>query len=445
MSLKSDIKLQVRDPFFLLPAFVYIGVAGQLSGLILVGIIWAYFHTKESQNTTISKHVFFLGLTFIGSWLLFPLSDLINSLWGGPDTLRIHLAGSEQPFIVYKSQLPSSWLVTGIALICISLRNRSTKINDPSKTIRTFENSFYNGLIIFSVLFCVYFVTQYITGFDYRRPDLNLGPANQLNNGLYRVFGLYGHTLSFSSVGLAMGTFFAAMHTREQRSKTLKYKFFFLAILHYFFVFIGGGRVSSIIAGLVSIAWLIYSFRHKIKMKYILVNASILSIVLGLLFYGSGIFSRLLLMLEKGADGQIGINFPRMVFWKVHWNMFLDSPLIGHGAGRLREFVLTAYYQISGFGSYFRQYNAHNIYLETLANIGLIGFFSLLALLALGWNYLKQLSSRVFSSDIRACFIMAVLANAMHGLTQNVFFDANVMSVYLVLFWFVFWVHIVEE
>ncbi|MEN9825096.1 MAG: hypothetical protein RI953_841, partial [Pseudomonadota bacterium] len=78
------------------------------------------------------------------------------------------------------------------------------------------------------------------------------------------------------------------------------------------------------------------------------------------------------------------------------------------------------------------KFNAHNIFLEILGISGIVGLFSYLGFLVLLFLNLKVLAGH--SRERRWLLnglLFAVVANLLHGLTQNTFFDSAVTACYL--------------
>lgn len=62
------------------------------------------------------------------------------------------------------------------------------------------------------------------------------------------------------------------------------------------------------------------------------------------------------------------------------WHVFLDHPILGVGPGHFAEFYAIPYANRVGLIETTKKYRGHNLYLETLAETGVIGFVSLLAI-----------------------------------------------------------------
>lgn len=100
-------------------------------------------------------------------------------------------------------------------------------------------------------------------------------------------------------------------------------------------------------------------------------------------YAGSGLFLILLLLgsvLLFGGDDSLlrGIGFAnqadfsngRLHFWSVAWQIFLDNPILGAGLDAFG----TVFPKYDSWNGFFRVEQAHNDYLQTLADAGILGF-----------------------------------------------------------------------
>lgn len=107
-------------------------------------------------------------------------------------------------------------------------------------------------------------------------------------------------------------------------------------------------------------------------------------------------------------------RFDRVIFWKINWQLFEQSPWVGTGLKGYDARLLDTYLS-AGYTSLERKYNAHNIYLQTLADMGALGGFGLLLLLfAVG-----RLAFRMKRSFNHIALPLIVMATLGSGLVQN--------------------------
>jgi O-antigen ligase len=116
------------------------------------------------------------------------------------------------------------------------------------------------------------------------------------------------------------------------------------------------------------------------------------------------------------------------VFWEVHWQMFKERPLLGHGEN-LGTAYRTNYYNALGYQDFQRKYEAHNLLLQILVNTGVIGttFF----LVWLSWVFWVLFRSR--ESELVQAPLQSVLALLAGGMTQNAFQDSEVRYAFILV------------
>jgi O-antigen ligase len=91
-------------------------------------------------------------------------------------------------------------------------------------------------------------------------------------------------------------------------------------------------------------------------------------------------------ILGKGLLRKLVYLFPRRYVWGAAWQMFLDQPLLGQGPGMFRvlyqEFLDKAGYTLSQVEDRRPMNWAHSLYLEQLAERGVMGFIALMVAVA---------------------------------------------------------------
>ena len=370
---------------------MFSGVAGGLIGLAFFFFLIGFSDFNFEERTKLRR----IALCFLLLWAFFPLFNLC------------HYFLSEESFLsldqILKSHTPSSILLASFGFFSMSfIKKRASK--QESLEI------FLWGIITALSFLLLYVLIQSFLGFDYRYEGLILPDSELIGDSRYRAYGFYGHPLSLASASLAIFGFFITLFDGKR-------DLFWLllgAFLALFVLFLSGSRSSSVI-GLLVLG--IFFFR------WLPFGISFLLILIGVIFlYFLGLVDRALEIWNLKSL----MELPRFIFWKVHLQMIYDSPFFGHGYSQLKYGLKDHYYEILGYGDYFRKYSAHNIYLQILAEIGLIGFLCGAVCLLYLKNSLKGLERKAF------CF--SFILNLIHGLTQNTLFDASVICVYLYLY-----------
>ncbi len=276
-------------------------------------------------------------------------------------------------------------------------------------------------LAAFLGVYFAYAVLQRTTGVDWVHGFHAVLPPNRQAYGAYRVSGFMGHPISLSyNLMLLILAVYALLRHRWERLTTAERR-------DWFFV-LGFSALNLVLSGS---RWPLFVFALAILVaegkqvwrfgKWMLLGA----VGVGSLLAAEGTLLKRMTELFEG-DQSIYERVPRLLFWKMHWQMFLDHPLVGVGYAA-SDLAAKNYYQKNGFGSFKEQYEAHNIFLQTLADSGLLGFAGLLALFASLWLAMRRLTA----SGVRHGAGMLLTATLVGGLMQNDLRD----STYLYALW----------
>ena len=107
---------------------------------------------------------------------------------------------------------------------------------------------------------------------------------------------------------------------------------------------------------------------------------------------------------------------PRLVFWDVHWQMFQDHPVLGVGYTQ-KKIKATEYYEKMGYESLERKYSAHNIYLQTLADSGIVGLLSIITIFSslglVGIQILRKWKSPLLGIIVTSTFLAGMMQNIL--------------------------------
>jgi O-antigen ligase len=414
---------------FLLPLFLYAGIAAQLVGLCLLAMVLPYCTISYTKIDRRWRVVAFLLCVL---WCVFPLSNLMH-LFFVPSSL-VPLKD------IFKSHISSGIIITAVGIML--LVNRSfvlCKKNHKRVGKQEIFESFIFGFFVVSLVCLVLGVVQHLYGVFHKAP-YRLGSEHMLNSGRFRIYLFYGHPLSVASVSMTVFLFFSylLLYSEKIFKKSKKQVIYLLTICvcNLFILIMSGGRVASLVASLMFVYLLLKFFRKKAILLYCFII-----IALSFVLYVSDTYSRIFATISNLFDVDKLQQEPRFVFLQVHYRMFLDSPLIGHGFIQVKSYLTDYYYDMLGLGDYFRKYSAHNIFMQTLVEVGLIGACLIIYLLRKIHCRLSEIS-KDFSESAELflkAFVFSILANIFHGFSQNTFFDSNLLLVYCGFFWVLFW------
>ncbi len=273
----------------------------------------------------------------------------------------------------------------------------------------------------FLCIHLAYCLVQRETGIDWTHGFHATLGQHRFAYGVYRVSGFHGHplTLSYNLMLLVLAATWVVTHARTALPSGTRRLWFGILAVSLVTLVITGSRfpLAALALALLACEWR-RLWKHK---WWVLGLAGVM--VLALALEGSTVGR-----VQELFDQKVPLTerFPRFVFWQVHWRMFLDHPLAGVGmAGVDRAYEV--YY--AGIEPSDKMYSAHDIFLQLLADTGLIGLTGLVALLAGFAVAARRLEAA--GADGSALRYLAAAA-IFSGLLQNNFRDSE----FLYAFWF---------
>lgn len=264
-----------------------------------------------------------------------------------------------------------------------------------------------------------YLVLQRYTGVDWVGGLSKCIPESRFAYGVYRPNGWMGHPLSLgfnlmlvTVVAWMRGFHATSRHDPEKRFWRILFTVAAISLL------LNQSRWPIAVAlGLIAVTSL-----GKLKKSP---KTVILIFCLGV----AGVFGDPAL---RGRLSEVVTNPQQLLgkgeragFWNVHAKMFRDHLLLGVGYHRRKSASLD-YYNRAGYTNNEKKYAAHNIYLQILADSGLVGFLGFLSLMAgLALTAWRQLQGG------KPALLTLLAAAMLGGLMQNNFRDSE----FLYCFW----------
>jgi O-antigen ligase len=269
--------------------------------------------------------------------------------------------------------------------------------------------------LVVALINLAYMFLQRWTGVDWAKGlDATLGP-HRFAYGVYRVSGFMGHplSLSYNLVMMVVTSIGFLMMQNGWIARVPSWQRAALAGVLMLSLVITGSRWPLFAAMLaIFLSWGSSLWRWRVQL------AVVAACLLGILWIEGSILSR---VLEIFASQQsLAQRFDRIVFWQAHWQMFLDHPLAGIGLAAGEE-AKVHYYNLVGGSD--KLYQAHNIFLQTLADSGLVGLTGLVGFLV-GLSLAAKRALKDFGSPV----VLAILvATVLSGLFQNNLRDSEFM------------------
>lgn len=423
-----------------LSVFLLAGIAPQAIGFYLTFLAVPFvLYWRKDLNPEIRGRMRQLSLGLFLLWGIFPLTSLYNYFMN--DSVPIPMN------VLLKSHFSSSLGITAAFFFLFSfkdwLRPKSSRslprLELEAPPITTFIRPFLKGLFFASLALCAYLLFQQVWGMDFMGKAIPV--ARRLPSGFYRVSGFYSHPLTLAGVGLTLFAFAASLFIQKEYVNKRSHLFGIMLTSAYM-VFASGGRVASILVVVFAFVILVVNSlapnrsRSQRSFKGILTKFFFFVVMLAVGFLivdRMGLFSRFAAL----ANMENNPEFERFIFWRVHWNIFLEHPLFGQGIALLNSFKRTEYYNLLGYASLENKYPAHNMFLEILSNVGILGTLVILFAVYKIWRAVQPSSYR--NQIYMHALLIAFGLNLINGFTQNVFFDASVMYIYLSLIMLMVW------
>ena len=224
------------------------------------------------------------------------------------------------------------------------------------------------GRVLWAFLFMVVLqgidgTFQYIYGFDFIRGYKLMGTVPGEGN---RVTGSFGYWSVGNLLSLTLPFSYAFIEiVKKRRQEILLVLMLLLPIL----TIILSRTRSSWISFLIFFAiFFLYAEKKRLYIPILIIP------VLFVVFGPSSLLDRLNSLARTGGAGRIGI-------WGTSMEMIKDSPIYGHGPGTFKNLYPDYKKKLPQYKSPGRTPHAHNIYIHTLAEMGIIGLSSLLFLL----------------------------------------------------------------
>jgi putative inorganic carbon (hco3(-)) transporter len=219
----------------------------------------------------------------------------------------------------------------------------------------------------------------------------------------------------------------AALRFRKERSRAMRW----LALASGVFIF-GGMMLTfsrgAMFTGVVIFALLAYfRFIRPLHVVVAALGLSLLVLVLdphaALRFASLGGVKTLLAnktaSYKEPIEGQTGgpdtSVVRRYVLNVAAWHVFLDHPILGVGPGHFADYYSMAYGNRVGLIEQLKKYRGHNLYFETLAETGILGLASFLAIILAimhglwsVWRRLQQMGSE--HADTAMAFYLCLVA-----------------------------------
>ncbi|MFW7381889.1 MAG: O-antigen ligase family protein [Oligoflexus sp.] len=242
----------------------------------------------------------------------------------------------------------------------------------------------------------------------------------------FRPHGFYSHPLSLAYAALLFWPYSLWRLMKNHRSPAA----WLLAASNFGIIFLTNSRTCLAVAAL-AVFWVIL---RSLRGRHLVIAGALAFVSLLTISLTDNPVSRKMILTMQAQDPDRFSHYPddRLAFWDAHREMIIERPLLGHGA-HLDTAYRTPYYEQLGLADFNKKYNAHNQFIQVMANGGVIGLASFASIFA-GLFYL--LGSRIKDPFHRAWMGLSLFVFLLASITQNAFDDAVVRySLVMIVCW----------
>lgn len=256
-----------------------------------------------------------------------------------------------------------------------------------------------------------------ISGFNMGiMPGITMNPTS---NGIYLSVGL---------------TILSIICLTERKKKKSVFVLIVLIALTAFALLLTGKRALIIFSPLgIFTAYLIYNFDKPIKRVVIKIVSAIL-VILAIFFVSSKYVPELNIFINRFVETFVrgDVSAGRYQLYSVAFHLFKNNPLIGIGWDAYKYYYLSNYLVLK---------NTHNVYLQLLAENGVIGAIPFYTLFFVSYarairemiKYCRcKKSIRDHSIDLGLCFSVGMQTLfLLYSMTENPLYDAQMLFPYV--------------
>jgi O-antigen ligase len=268
------------------------------------------------------------------------------------------------------------------------------------------------GLAVFS---------QYL--FPWRLSGLSL-----VEHTTRRAQGFYSHPMSLAYASLLLWPFAVRLLLKSPR---LWQSWLFAAGAGMLLLF-SMSRIVQVLAALL-VLWNVFIMLSGRQRLLALITSLLMGV--GLAVTDNPVSARFHNLLHP-TEQDVMSDYPddRLAFWHAHLLIIQERPWLGHGVHQGNAFR-KPYYERLGLGDFKKQYQAHNQYIQFVAEGGLISLAIYGFWLVMSWIVLRRWIADPF---IRATGQQTLLIFSLGILTQNAFDDTCVRMGIVVLYCLLF-------
>ena len=360
------LEINIKREWLVLPLILFCLVlpwslaAMQIAAVLVV--VGSVIHSVRQKQSPVKWHPFYL---FLGIYLVTQILAAVQS---------------PKPIGSLVSVWNNDWFILLVPFLA------SLAISDKWQKVAL------DALLISAAIVGVYGIFQFLTGIE-----IFHGSRLAEMGRFYRATGGYNFYLTFAgnqlmAFGIALSFF---LFEKEWKRKKILYLVILLLVLLSILATFGRSTWIGLFFIILLGAWLVN------RRVFIIAGLTLVSIGIVASILSPEISNRLLSIFDPSK------NEARLNIWRTAWRMFQAHPIFGIGPGVFND--LFPIFKVPGF--YDATGHAHNDYLNTAVNSGIVGFIAWVAVW-ISWFYytIKSFQSQLLSPENLAITVGAVFA-----------------------------------
>ena len=258
---------------------------------------------------------------------------------------------------------------------------------------------------------------------------------NQYSEGSYKYLNYWYFTydkfcepLQIQPIYLGLYANIAIVFLLSLKYYNVKFKYYKFSIISVItFLILISSRWQLLITLFLLVLYLFFFSKMRISKKIILSMFSVVAILV-ISYLNPVSWKRINEVFENNPDftkNHFGGTSLRIIKWNNAIEQISKEPLLGYGIGDAKDILLEAYKKNEFYIGYYNKYNAHNQFLDTTLQIGLLGLIILCSILFYSFYHAVRKNNTILvflSTLFFFSFITESILNRQWGLVSFVFF-----------------------
>lgn len=392
---------------------------------------------KINTSISIGNLISFMGILLLTPMLIYPLLSQGNMLLlteFAVMAISCYLIIRKIHSFAFKDKLIIMWLLTILPVVINSnaLANRQIGYTVLFVSILIFilaaiqyqGYSFKNLIILIGVLTCIYTISTIVfsCNLDFGLSSIAMLFRTKIYQGTLASAGFTSH-YTHNSMYIALGAvawFAFAVNTKKKTHIILC----LLSIVAMLFTQKRGPLIALVISMLLTAVIRERGTLSKRLGKYLVVGI----VILFLIYIAYLLFPVLFAVFDRFSNNDNMLS-NRQYFWEYAWDLFKSSPILGHGwayyANTLNLTIKTIDVTLQ---------NTHNIYLQLLAETGIIGtLIFIVPMIFTLFTCIKQIrenTKAIVAPELAFSFCFQIFF-LIYGFSENPLYDRQMFIPYM--------------